>query len=61
MGSICEIVSVLKSSDTQGYREEFQTEYNELFAVLKSCGFIYSVTTTENTTAADAVTFLVKD
>lgn len=61
MGSIDEILSVLKSSDTQNYREEFQTKYSELFAVLKNAGFIYNVDTSETTTTEDAVTFLVKD
>ena len=61
MNSIDEILSVLKSCDTQNYREDFQTTYGELFAALSNSGFIYSIDTTKTTASEDAVTFLVKD
>ena len=59
MESIDEVVSVLKSSDAQNYREEFQAKYSELFSVLKSSGFIYNVVTTDDVDIEDAITFLV--
>lgn len=61
MNSVDEILSVLKTSDTQNYREDCQVAYSELFATVSSSGFIYSIETTKITTSKDAITFLVKD
>lgn len=61
MNSVDEILSVLKTSDTQNYREDCQAAYSDLFATVSSSGFIYSIETTKITTSKDAITFLVKD
>lgn len=60
--SLYDILSALKNSDiqnslTQKFPEKFQPEYKKLFDTLSSSGYIYSVATTEDSIAEDAVTF----
>ncbi len=59
--SINEVVSLLVNSDIKGYRQEFQSKYQEIFSQLKKSGFIYQVVTSDNEAAEDAVTLFEKE
>lgn len=60
-GSINEVVSLLVKSDTKGYNEKLQPEYQGLFSQLKKSGFIYRVVTSDNMAAKDAITLFESD
>lgn len=59
--SINEVVSLLVKSDTKGYREELQLQYQELFSRLNKSGFIYQVVTSGNVATKDAITLFERD